>query len=158
MLLRFLRLTGLRATEGRRAFNLIMGLSREGKLGACLNGETGILEHFRFKAQFLRGTKNCYISIIPESLITEITKTQPTTYTAFLKRLQRRKIFCQISELRDYYGTFMTRHGLCVQEADLLCGRIPPSIFVRHYFSPAIADLKARTLKALEQMELNLTE
>jgi hypothetical protein len=50
------------------------------------------------------------------------------------------------------YGTFMIRHGLVAQEADLLCGRIPPSIFVRHYFSPAIKELKERTLKAVEEM------
>jgi hypothetical protein len=39
-----------------------------------------------------------------------------------------------------------------VQEADLLCGRIPPSIFVRHYFSPAIRELRDRTLRALSEM------
>jgi intergrase/recombinase len=153
LLLRFVKLTGLRASEGIASYNLIIQLSRESKLSTYFNSEVGVLEHFRFKAQFLRGTKNCYISIVPESLITEITSSQLVTYTALLKRLQRRKMGCRISELRDYYGTFMTRHGLCVQEADLLCGRIPPSIFVRHYFSPAIAELRARTLKALGEME-----
>ena len=74
------------------------------------------------------------------------------TYAAIIKKLQRRKIPSRISELRDYYGTFMIRHGLVAQEADLLCGRIPPSIFVRHYFSPAIKELKERTLKALGEM------
>ncbi len=152
LLLRFVKLTGLRASEGIASYNLIIKLSRQGNLGTYLNSEAGVLEHFRFKAQFLRGTKNCYISIVPEGLITEITKSQPVSYTALLKRLQRRKMFCRISELRDYYGTFMTRHGLCVQEADLLCGRIPPSIFVRHYFSPAIRELRDRTLKALGEM------
>jgi hypothetical protein len=47
----------------------------------------------------------------------------------------------------------MIRHGLVAQEADLLCGRIPPSIFVKHYFSPAIRRLKDRTLRAVEEMD-----
>jgi hypothetical protein len=48
----------------------------------------------------------------------------------------------------------MIRHGLVAQEVDLLCGRIPPSIFVRHYFSPAIKELEERTLKALEERKV----
>ena len=140
LLLKFLMLTGLRCSEGIESFNLIIELSEKCRLNEYLNAETGILEHFRFKGNFLRGTKNAFISIVPERLIYEIAKSRPVTYVAITKKLQRRKIPSRISELRDFYGTFMIRHGLVAQEADLLCGRIPPSIFVRHYFSPAIKD------------------
>jgi hypothetical protein len=153
LLLKFLRLTGLRCSEGIESFNLIIELSKQGRLNEYLSAETGILEHFRYKRKFLRGTKNAFISIVPESLVGEIARSQPVTYAAVIKKLQRRKIPSRISELRDFYGTFMIRHGLVAQEADLLCGRIPPSIFVRHYFSPAIKELKERTLKALEEMD-----
>jgi hypothetical protein len=156
LLLKFLRLTGLRCSEGIESFNLIIELSERGKLSEYFSAETGILEHFRYKEKFLRGTKNAFISIVPEDLIGEIAGSQHVTYAAITKKLQRRKIPTRISELRDYYGTFMTRHGLVAQEADLLCGRIPPSIFVRHYFSPAIKDLRERTLKALEEMGVNM--
>ncbi|MGZ4850118.1 MAG: integrase [Candidatus Bathyarchaeia archaeon] len=152
LLLKFLRLTGLRCSEGIESFNLIIELSAKGKLSEYLSCDTGILEHFRYKNKFLRGTKNAFISIVSESLICEITGSRTVTYAGITKKLQRRKIPTRISELRDYYGTFMIRHGLVAQEADLLCGRIPPSIFVRHYFSPAIKELKDRTLKALEEM------
>jgi hypothetical protein len=153
LLLKFLRLTGLRCSEGIESFNLIIELSKNGRLPDYLSSETGILEHFRYKEKFLRGTKNAFISIAPESFIDKITQSQPVTYAAIVKKLQRRKIPSRISELRDYYGTFMIRHGLVAQEADLLCGRIPPSVFVRHYFSPARKELKERTFKALSEME-----
>ncbi|HUK84289.1 MAG TPA: integrase [Candidatus Acidoferrum sp.] len=153
LLLNFLRLTGLRCSEGILSFNLIIELSRNGRLPEYLNGETGILEHFRYKSLFLRGTKNAFISIVPESMVNEIAKSQAVTYAAIIKKLQRQKIPSRISELRDFFGTFMIRHGLVAQEADLLCGRIPPSIFVRHYFSPAIKDLKERTLNALKGLQ-----
>jgi len=91
---------------------------------------------------------------VPQSVVNEITQSQPVTYAAIAKKLQRRKIPSRISELRDFYGTFMIRHGLVAQEADLLFGRIPPSIFVRNCFSPAIKDLRDRTLKAVEEMSL----
>jgi hypothetical protein len=152
LLLRFLRLTGLRCSEGIESFNLIHELSGKGKLSEYFSAENGILEHFRYKEKFLRGTKNAFISIVPETLISEIRGSQPVTYAAITKKIQRRKIPTRISELRDFYGTFMIRHGLVAQEADLLCGRIPPSIFVRHYFSPAIKDLRERTLNALKEM------
>jgi len=152
LFLRFLRATGLRLSEGIAAFNLIIEYAEQGKLDAYLSS-TGVLEHFRFKKQFIRGTKNAYISIVPESLVCEIAKSKSVTYNAILKKLQRRGLNCRINELRDYYGTFMLRHGLVREEVDLLCGRIPPSIFVRHYFSPAISELRNRVLKALEEIE-----
>ena len=154
LLLRFLRLTGLRCSEGIESFNLIIELSEKQRLHEYLSAETGILEHFRYKGKFLRGTKNAFISIVPKDLVNEIASSQPVTYAGIVKKLQRRRIPSRVSELRDFYGTFMIRHGLVAQEADLLCGRIPPSIFVRHYFSPAIKELKERTLNALEEMSV----
>lgn len=79
LLLKFLRITGLRCSEGIESFNLIISLSNQGKLNEYLSAD-GIIEHFRFKTKFLRGTKNAFISIVPESLITEIGKSLPVTY------------------------------------------------------------------------------
>ena len=56
-------------------------------------------------------------------------------------------------ELRDYRGTFMLNHELMKEEADLLQGRISKSVSVRHYWSPAIAELRDRVFKALELPE-----
>jgi intergrase/recombinase len=150
-LLRYLRLSGLRKEEGIISFNKIVELSREGKLASYLN-EDGLLEHFQFKKLFLRGTKNAYITIVPKSLIDEITTCNQVAYNPIIKRLQRRKMRTRINELRDSYGTFMVRNGLIKEEVDLLQGRIPPSIFIRHYWSPSFKELRNRTLEALEKM------
>ncbi len=53
----------------------------------------------------------------------------------------------RINELRDNFGTFMVRNGLIKEEVDLLQGRIPPSIFIRHYWSPSFVELKERALR-----------
>jgi hypothetical protein len=58
-----------------------------------------------------------------------------------------------ITKLRDYFGTFMVRNGLIKEEVDLLQGRIPPSFFIRHYWSPSFNELRQRTLEALAKME-----
>jgi hypothetical protein len=49
----------------------------------------------------------------------------------------------------------MVRHGLIKEEVDLLQGRIPASIFIRHYWSPSFSELKDRTLKAIELLKQN---
>jgi len=49
-------------------------------------------------------------------------------------------------ELRNHFTTFMVRHGLIREEADLLQGRIPANVFIRHYWTPSFDELKDRTL------------
>jgi len=62
----------------------------------------------------------------------------------------------RINELRDYYGTHLLHHGLLEQEVNLLQGRIPKSIFIRHYWSPKLSELRDRVLKAIIQLEQTL--
>ena len=102
---------------------------------------------------FLRRTKNAYISFVPKSLILEIATSKQVTYPAIIKRLKRKSLKTRINELRDYYGTFMVRHGLIREEVDLLQGRIPPNIFIRHYWSPSFKELRARTIEAISLLE-----
>jgi len=117
------------------------------------NEELNCLEHFKFKELFLRRTKNAYISFVPKSLILEIATSKQVTYPAIIKRLKRKSLKTRINELRDYYGTFMVRHGLIREEVDLLQGRIPPNIFIRHYWSPSFKELRDRTIEAISLLE-----
>ena len=50
----------------------------------------------------------------------------------------------------------MVKHGLIREEVDLLQGRIPKSIFVRHYWSPDFKDLRNRVMTALTELEQTL--
>jgi len=72
------------------------------------------------------------------------------------KRLYRRGMRVRIDELRDHWGTFMLDHGLIKEEVDLLQGRISKSIFVRHYWSPAITELRNRVFQVLDQLRTEL--
>ena len=82
----------------------------------------------------------------------EVCDSKPITYDMVQKRLYRRSLPTRIQDLRDYWGTFMLRHGLIKEEVDLLQGRISKSIFVRHYWSPAIRDLRDRVFTALDDL------
>ena len=151
--LKFVVLSGLRANEAIDSFNLIIKLGAEGRLREYYNEDLQTLEHFRYPKLFFRNTKNCFITMISRTLIEEIAKCNLMTYDIIRKKLQRRNKPTRINELRDYYATFMVRHNLIKEEVDLLQGRIGKSIFIRHYFSPAIKELKQRVLKALKELE-----
>jgi len=151
--LKFVAMSGLRKSEAIESFNLMIELHDKENLNNYYNEELETVEHFRYPNLFFRRTKNVFISMIPKNLIMQIVQCEPVTYEKIRKRLYRRGLNVRIGELRDYYGTFMVRHGLIKEEVDLLQGRISKSIFVRHYWSPAISELKNRVFKALEELE-----
>ena len=59
----------------------------------------------------------------------------------------------RFNELRDYFGTYLLNHGLLEQEVNLLQGRIPVSVFVRHYWSPKLKELAEKTLRLLKEIQ-----
>jgi intergrase/recombinase len=156
VLLKFVVFSGLRRTEAVDSFNLITELSKQNRLHEYYNDELRIPEHFKLKALFLKRTKNAYVTFIPETLLREIVKSELLTYAQIRKRLDKNGLKVRINELRDFFGSFLVRHGLIREEVDLLQGRILPSIFIRHYWSPSFKDLRDRTLKAISLLEQSL--
>ncbi len=153
--LKFMLLSGLRKTEGMLAFNLIIDLQKETRLGEYFNEDLSMLEHYKYK-QFLRNTKNAYISIIPKDLVMRIANSKPVSYHAIHCYLMRKRINLRIKELRSYYASFMVRHGIISEEVDILQGRVPKSVFARHYLKENPTELRDRTLTAITQLEQTL--
>ena len=131
LFLRFALVTGLRKAEAIKSFNLIISLHEEGKLDSYY--KDGILEHFRYPELFFRRTKMAYISIVTEDLVAEITQSKPVSYFAIRKRIVSHKQRVRIKELRSYFATYLRQHGILAEYIDLLQGRIPKSVFARHY-------------------------
>lgn len=52
----------------------------------------------------------------------------------------------------DARAPFTVHNGLIREEVDILQGRIGQSIFMRNYFSPNIAELRDKALRAIEIM------
>ena len=154
--LKFCLYSGLRKNEAITSFNRIVELYRQNRLEEYYDFKLNCLMHFRYPNEFIRRTKNCFISFIPEELIVQIAKSKPVSYNAIRKKLERKSIKIRINELRDFFGTFMLQHGLLEQEVNLLQGRIPASIFVKHYWSPKLSELRDRVFKALNQLNSNI--
>jgi len=154
--MKFALLSGLRRSEAINSFNLIVEHGNNGALKEYYNLEKQTLEHFRFEELFIRGTKNAFITIASKSLVDEIVKCERVSYNALRKRLQKRGLKTRINELRDFQGTWLRQHGLIQEEVDLLHGRIGDKIFMKHYFSPNMIELRNKTLRALEALETKI--
>jgi hypothetical protein len=160
--LKFTLLSGLRKNEAIQSFNQIIKLSNEGKLSEYYNETLGILEHFKQldshgKPMFLRNTKNCYLSIIPKKIVQQIENSQPVYYTTIRKHIEKNKFPLRIKELRSFYATFLRKNGIISEYVDLIQGRIPKSVFARHYLK--VDDFKAlisQVLAVAENLESTL--
>ena len=75
------------------------------------------------------------------------------SYDSLRKRLWHSGLNVGLNELRDYYATFVVHNGLIREEVDLLQGRVGKSIFMQHYFSPSVEDLRDRVLAGTDEMK-----
>jgi hypothetical protein len=151
LFLRFLASTGLRRTEAITSFNMVIDLSINGKLGEYYNSELSVLEHYKHKV-FLRGTKNAYISFVSKELIDQICLSQKISYYAFHSRLNRNHIPLRFKELRSYHNSYLRKNGIISELVDVLAGRVPKTVFARHYLGE---DMKAFSAQVLE-IEISL--
>jgi intergrase/recombinase len=150
---KFLLQSGLRVSEGMQSFNLIIQLESEGKLAEYYDENLSCLMHFKYPKLFIRHTKNAFITFITKASLDEIVSCQPVTYFSIRKRLQRNKKSMRFDEFRDYFGTHLVNNGILEIEQNLVCGRIPIGIFIRHYWSPKLKELGTRVLSAIAKME-----
>jgi intergrase/recombinase len=150
--LRFLASTGLRRTEAITSFNMVIDLNTEGKLGEYYNSNLSVLEHYKYKV-FLRGTKNAYISFVPKELIDKISQSSKISYYAFHSRLNRKHIPLRFKELRSYHNSYLRKQGLISELVDVLAGKVPKSVFARHYLGEDMKTFSSQVLEIEADLE-----
>ena len=137
-------LTGLRADEACKSLSLV-----KNNQDNYLNKETMILEHFRHPNIFIfiRRTKQVFISFVNYDIINLAKESREYSYNALRCYLKRRKLQMNMNYCRKIFATFMRNNGIEQEVIDLLQGRIPKSVFVRHYYKPDLARFeKVRSL------------
>ncbi len=147
----FMAVTGLRLIEAFNSYNLIIRLKAEGKLDSYYVAD--ILEHFRFKEIFIRKSKKAFVSFVPQELVNSIATKQLFVSTdAIQKLIQKRGLQLRFADIREAHGTLMTKY-LKKEEIDFLHGRVTSSVFMQHYFNPAlISDLKMRVFQGIHEI------
>jgi hypothetical protein len=155
LFLRFLAVSGLRKSEAITSFNMIIDFHNKGILKEYFNEELSVLEHFKYKV-FLRGTKNAYISFVSREIINQICQSQPVTYNAIHCRFLRRKIKLRLKDLRSYHNSYLRKNGLISELVDVLAGRVPKTVFCRHYLGEDIKAFGATVLEIEANLEKTL--
>ena len=151
-----LAVTGMRMIEAVESYNLIISLSKEGRLNEYYNPEMEVLEHYKFKDRFLRKSKKAFFSFAPRSIIERIAEEgKPLTRNMIQLKIKRRKLRLRFGDLREAWASIMTKY-LSQPEIDFLQGRVGLSIFMQNYFNPAlIRDLKDRAKKGINEILSN---
>ncbi len=135
-------LTGLRADKACKSLSLV-----KNNQDNYLNKETMILEHFRHPNIFIRRTKQVFISFVNYDIINLAKDSIEYSYNALRCYLKRRKLQMNMNYCRKIFATFMRNNGIEQEIIDLLQGRIPKSVFVRHYYKPDLSRFeKVRSL------------
>jgi intergrase/recombinase len=145
-------ITGMRMIEAFNCYNMIIQLSKEGRIAEYYKDQ--ILEHYKFKDVFIRGNKKIFISFVPEQLINRIAKNEPlNSWMSVQKLVTKRGLPSRFSDVREAHATFLTKF-LKDAEIDFLHGRVSTNVFMRNYFNPAlIVDLSTRVFQAIQEIQ-----
>jgi len=137
-----------------KSYNLIIDLARQGKISDYYDAGLNALQHYKFSDLFIRRTKKAFVSFVPKDLIERIAENEKiASPNAVLKTLQRYGIHCRFGDIREAHASIMTKH-LSRSEIDFLHGRIGTSVFMQHYFNPALLnDLKDRVFKSIKEIQ-----
>jgi len=154
-IIKFNVLTGLRPAEAVESVRLLIDVSNSGQ--RYYNPERQALEHFRFP-QFQRQTKKAYISFVsPEILVItrnmnihEIRKVP--SYNAIRLKVRRLGLRMNMAYCRKIFATALRQSGIESEIVDMLQGRLPGTVFAKHYFRPSL-EYREKILDVLNKLK-----
>ena len=146
--------SGMRLVEAVTSYNLIIELSKKGKLNRYYNEEKRTLEHFKFKKLFIRKNKKVFVSFVPKKLVTKISLNEKVgSSDTIINKIEKQGLKSRFGDVREAHASFMIKY-LKQPEIDFLHGRISANVFMKHYFNPAlIHDLKKRVFKGIAEIQ-----
>jgi intergrase/recombinase len=142
-------LTGLRPNEACESVRLI-SLS----IDKYYNPQLQALEHYKFPKQFIRTTKNTFISYITLDNLQQIgvLGAKTPSLNAIRKACRHRNIAMDMSYRRKISASWLRKEGIQPEIVDLLQGRVSQSVLTRHYLVPS-SSLKNQVLEALSSLQ-----
>jgi intergrase/recombinase len=147
----FMALSGLRVEESLNAIKIF-----KEKRGEYLNNELKILEHFRYPHTFIRRSKKAFITVLDDGMIEALEKSKPITYNMLKSFLFRKNLKISLNNFRKIYATYLRQRGVEVELIDLLQGRIPNNIFLRHYYRPELKHIIDKVRPLISELRTTL--
>jgi intergrase/recombinase len=145
-------LTGLRPSEAVESVKLIQNSET---FTHYYDSPSMTLCHYKFKDQVLRATKKAFLLYITLDNLQPIRDLGPKTptYSAIRSTCKRRSINMDMRLTRKLFASWLIQvGGIDSNTVDLLSGRVPQSVLVRHYQSPS-NNLKDRILDEVNKLK-----
>ena len=134
--IKFNCLTGLRPNEAIQSIRLIRNPET---VKTYYNEDRQCSEHFAFQQSICVALNLLTYPLLRRNnfAIGQMDGKIPT-YTAIRFALTRKGLDCHMAYCRKIYSSWLRQSGGIESEiVDLLSGRVPKSVFARHYFTPA---------------------
>ena len=111
-----------------------------------------ILEHFKYPNIFIRRTKKAYVSLVNENISQIAEAVEHTSYNRLKMCCKKNNLEMRMSYCRKIFATHMRTSGIEQETIDFLQGRVPRSVFARHYFRPDFKN-DGRIIDALNSLQ-----
>jgi intergrase/recombinase len=153
-IIKFDCLTGLRPAEAVASVWLIN--DKEHAFAKYYKPERMALEHFRFPEVFFRQTKKAYISFVSPEIL-DIAKScgHNISYNDIRLACWSKGIKMDMRFCRKIYASHLRQFGIESEIVDLLQGRVPRTVFARHYLVVK-PSYKNKVLRALNKLKLEI--
>jgi intergrase/recombinase len=77
------------------------------------------------------------------------------TYSGIRHNCKRNRIVCNLNLCRKVFASWLIQSGIDSNTVDMLSGRCPQSVLIRHYQTPS-HDLKDRVIAAITKLDEGL--
>jgi intergrase/recombinase len=137
-------LTGLRPSEACESIRLI-----HTQCDSYFNKKDMVLEHFKYPEIFIRKTKKEYMSIVSPKIVKIAYESKVISYDGMKNAIRKYGVTMNMAYCRKIFATYLRINGIEQEIIDLLQGRVPKSIFVRHYYRPEIIGIQNNRINTI---------
>jgi hypothetical protein len=131
-ILLFNALTGLRPEEAIQSIKIL----HNNKESDDYLKDNTVLEHYKYPSIFIRRTKKAYISIVNGTILGLAREAADHGYNSLRLSIKHKGLDMNMAFCRKIFATHLRNNRIEPEIIDLLQGRIPKSVFARHYFRP----------------------
>jgi len=128
-------MTGLRVEENYECMKLI----RSDRQNYVMErGGLYLLLHYKHPEIFFRPTKKAFLSIVNKEGMQLLESAEPVNPNALRLAQNHRKLPCRTKWTRKIHNNVLKQAGLDSELVDVLAGRVPVTVFQRHYLKSGL--------------------
>lgn len=118
-----------------------------------MNKDRMLLEHYKYREIFIRRTKKAYITVLTPGILELGLECRDVGENSLRHAIKRLNLRDHLKYCRKIYAIHLRGKGIAAETIDLLQGRVPKSVFARHYLRPDRDAEFGKVRKALKSLQ-----